>query len=149
VRYNVDLDFNAGLPSIISEYYGPHSFFDAKQTALARLGEWREESLAQIQKECPAEKLEGRRQEFVAAYEDHHQTVSNWCRRDVDRKEQDAVAGPLSALMQALPRNRRHAVFAEIMEAVCKLDSTDLQRLSDLIAKMSDVDAQSETDDEI
>ena len=151
VRYNVDLDLNPGLPTIISEYYGPHSFFDAKQTALARLDEWREESLAQIQEECPAEKVEGRRQEFVAAYEDHHQTVSNWCRLDVDRKEQDAIGGPLSALMQVLPRNRRHRVFAEIMEAVCTLDSADLQRLSDLIAKMSDADsaAQSETDDEV
>jgi hypothetical protein len=151
VRYNVDLDFNPGLPTIISEYYGPHSFFDAKLTALARLDEWREESLAQIQKECPAQKLERRRQEFETAYEDHHQTVSNWCQRDVDRKEQDAIAGPLSALMQVLPRNRRHTVFGEVMEAVCSLDSADLQRLSKLIGKMSDADsaAQSEAADEI
>jgi hypothetical protein len=151
VRYNVDLDFNPGLPTIISEYYGPHSFFDAKQTALARLDEWREESLAQIQEECPAEKLAGRRQEFVAAYEDHLQTVIKWCRREVDRKEQDAIAGPLSALMQVLPRNRRHPVFAEIMEAVCSLDSADLQRLANLIAKLPDADsdAQSEAAEEI
>jgi len=151
MRYNVDLDLNPGLPTIISEYYGPQTFFDAKQTALARLDEWREKSLAQIQEECPAEKLEGRRQECVAAYEDHHQTVSNWCRHAVDRKEQDAIAGPLSAVMQVLPRNRRHPVFAEIMEAVCLLDSADLQRLSDLIAKMSDADpaAQGEADDGI
>ena len=87
----------------------------------------------------------------MAVYKDYHRTVSNWCRRDVDRKEQDAIAGPLSALMQVLPRNRRRAVFAEIMQAVCSLDSADLQRLSDLIAKMSDADSdtQSEADDEI
>ena len=147
MRYNVDLDLNPGLPTIFSEYYGPHSFFEAKQTALARLGEWREQSLAQIQEECPAEKLEGRRQEFVAAYEDHLQTVIKWCRGDVDRKEQDAIAGPLSALMQVLPRNRRHPVFAEIMEAVCSLDSADLQRLSDLIAKMSDSDSDAQSEE--
>jgi hypothetical protein len=151
VRYNIDLDLNPGLPSIISEYYGPHSFFDAKQTALARLYEWREESLAQIQEECPSAGFEEWRQAVEEVYKDHHQTVSNWCRRDVDRKEQDAIAGPLSALMQVLPRNRRQAVFAEIMQAVCSLDSADLQRLSDLIAKMSaaDSDAQSEADYEI
>ena len=148
MRYNIDLDFNPVLPTIISEYYGPHSFFDAKQTALARLYEWREESLAQMQEECPSEKLDGQRQAIAEVYRDHHRTVSNWCRRDVDRKEQDAIAGPLSALMQVLPRNRRRAVFAEIVQAVCSLDSADLQRLSDLIAKMSDADsdAQSEAD---
>ena len=111
MRYNVDFDLNPGLPTIISEYYGPHSFFDAKQTALARLNEWREESLAQIQEECPAERLDGRQQAIVADYKAYHRTVSNWCRPDVDRKEQDAIAGPLSALMQVLPRNRRQAVF--------------------------------------
>lgn len=77
--------------------------------------------------------------------------MSNWCRRDVDRNEQDAIAGPLSALMQVLPRNRRRPVFAEIMQAVCNLDSADLQRLSNLIAKMSDAgsDTRPEADDEI
>ena len=147
MRYNVDFDLNPGLPTIISEYYGPHSFFDAKQTALARLDEWREESLAQIHEECPAEKLDSRRQEIVEDYKDYRQTVSSWCRPDVDRKEQDAIAGPLSALLQVLPRNRRRAVFAEIMQTVCSLDSADLQRLSVLIAKMSDADF--EADDEI
>ncbi len=141
MRYNIDLDVNPGLPTIISEYYGPHSFVDAKQTALARLDEWREESLAQIQEVCPAERLEGRRQEIVADYKDFHQTISHWCRRDVDRKQQDAIAGPLSALVQVLRRSRRHSVFAEIMEAVCELDSSDLQRLSRLIAKVSDADS--------
>jgi hypothetical protein len=151
VRYNIDLDLNPCLPTIISEYFGPHSFFDAKQTALARLYEWQEKSLAQIQAECPAEELEGRREAVVAAYEDYYQTVSNWSRRDVDRKEQDAIAGPLSALVQVLPRKRRHIVFVEIMGAVCRLDSADLQRLSDLIARMADADSarQMETDDEI
>jgi hypothetical protein len=151
VRYSIDLDMNPGLPTIISEYYGPHSFFGAKQTALARLDEWREVSLAEIQEECPADWLEGRRQEIATVYKDYHQTVSNWCRRDVDGKEQDAIAGPLSALVQVLPRNRRRAVFAEIMQGVCNLDSTDLQRLSDLIVKMSDADsdAQAEAEDEI
>jgi len=149
VRYNIDLGLNPGLPTIISEYYGPHSFFDAKQTALDRLNEWREESLAQIQEECPAEKFEGRRRAIVAAYKDYQQTVSNWCRRDVDRKEQDAIAGPLSALMQLLPRNRRQPVFAEIMQAVCSLDSADLQRLSNLIAKVSDAGSAAQADDEI
>jgi len=150
VRYNIDIDLNPGLPTIISEYYGPHSFFDAKQTALARLYEWREESLAQIQGEYPSEKVDGRRQGIVAVYKAYHRTVSNWCRRDVDREEQDAIAGPLAALMQVLPRNRRRAVFAEIMQAVCSLDSADLQRLAALIAKMSDADSdpQSEADDE-
>ena len=87
----------------------------------------------------------------MAVYEDHRQTVSNWSRLEVDRKEQDAIAGPLSAVMQVLPRNRRHAVIAEIMEAVCRLDSADLRRLSVLIAKMTEAnsDAQSEADDEI
>jgi hypothetical protein len=148
VRYNVDLDCKPGLPTIISEYYGPHSFFDAKQTALDRLDEWREESLTHLEEECPAEKLEVRRQEFVAAFEGHLQTLSNWCRRDVDRKEQDAIAGPLSALVQALPRTRQHPVFAEIMAAVCSLDSADLQRLSKLMGKMSDANSagQSQTD---
>ncbi len=145
MRYNVDLDLNPGLPSIISEYYGPHSFFDAKQTALARLNEWREESLAQIQEECPAEKLDGRKQELLTVFEEHHQTVSNWWRRDVDRKEQDAIAGPLSSLLQVLPRNRRQAVFAEIMEAVCRLDSADLRRLTNLIATMSNADPDAES----
>lgn len=141
MRYNIDFDVNPGLPTIISEYYGPHTFFDAKQTALARLDEWREESLAEIHEECPAEKLEGWRQAIAEVYRDHHRTVSNWRRQDVDRNEQDAIAGPLSALAQVLPRNRRRAVFAEIMEKVCSLDSADLQRLSDLIAKMSDADS--------
>lgn len=151
LRYNIDLDLNLGLPTLISEYYGPHTLFDAKQTALARLDAWREESLTQIQKECPSEKLDVRRQELVAVYEDHRQTVNNWSRLNVDRKEQDAIAGPLSAVMQVLPRNRRNALFAEIMQAVCSLDSADLQRLSYLIAKMADADsdAQSEADDEI
>jgi len=151
VRYNIDLDINPGLPSLISEYYGPYTFFNAKQTALVRLYEWREESLAQILEDCPAEKLEGRQQEFVAVYEDHYVTVCNWSRGEVDRKEQDAIAGPLSAVTHLLPRNRRHTVFAEIMEAVCKLDSADLQRLSDLIAKMSDADfaGRVDADDEI
>jgi len=151
VRYNIDLDNDLALPTLISEYYGPYTFIGAKQNALARLDEWREVSLAQIQEECPAEQLEERRQEFAAVYEDHHQTVNNWSRGDVDRKEQDAIAGPLSAIMQVLPRNRRHAVFAEIMEEVCRLDSADLQRLSDLIAKMFDADSarQVDADDEI
>ena len=119
--------------------------------ALARLNGWREESLAQIQEECPSEKLDGRQQAILADYKAYHRTVSNCCRRDVDREEQDAIAGPLAALMQVLPRNRRRAVFAEIMQAVCSLDSADLQRLSDLTAKMSDADsdAHSEADDEI
>ena len=137
MRYNIDLNFNPGLPSLISEYYGPYTFFNAKQTALARLDEWREESLAQIRENCPAEKLEGRQQNFVAVYEDHYVTVCKWSRGEVDRKEQDAIAGPLSAVTHVLPRNRRHAVFAEIMEAVCRLDSADLQRLADLMAKMA------------
>jgi hypothetical protein len=149
LRYNVDLDLNPGLPTIISEYYGPHSFFDAKQTALARLDEWREESLAQVEEECPSDSLDGLLQVIAELYEDYSMTVSNWCRRDVDRKEQDAIAGPLSVLMQVLPRNRRQAVFAEIMQEVCNLDSADLRRLSNLIAKMSDADAQSESGDEI
>jgi hypothetical protein len=151
VRYNVHLDSNPGLPTIISEYYGPHSFDDAKQTALARLDEWREESLAQVQEECPSDALDGLQQVIADLYEEYCTTISNWCRRDVDRKEQDAIAGPLSALMQVLPMNRRQAVFAEIMEAVCRLDSADLQRLFGLIAKMSDADsdAESETDYEI
>ena len=53
--------------------------------------------------------------------------------------------------MQVLPRNRRHPVFAEIMEAVCSLDSADLQRLANLIAKLPDADsdAQSEAAEEI
>ena len=59
MRYNIDFDLNPGLPTIISEYYGPYSFFDAKQIALARLNGWREESLAQIQEECPSERLVG------------------------------------------------------------------------------------------
>jgi hypothetical protein len=151
LRYNIDLELNPGLPTLISEYYGPHSFFDAKQTALARLDEWREESLAQIQEECPAEKLDGLRQALAEVHKDYHQTVSNWCRRDVDRGEQDAIASPLSALILVLPRKRQRVVFAEIMEAVCSLDSADLQRLSRLIATMSDADsdAQFEVDDEI
>ena len=151
MRYNVDLETNFGLPTLFSEYYGPYTFFNAKQTALARLYEWREESLAQIREDCPAEKLEGRRQELVAVYEDYYVTVSNWSCGEVDRTEQDAIAGPLSAVTHVLPRNRRHAVFAEIMEAVCRLDSADLQRLSDLIAKMSDADfaGQANADDEI
>jgi hypothetical protein len=147
LRYNISLNLNSGLPTIISEYYGPYSFFDAKQTALDRLDEWQEELLAQIQEECPSGHFEGQRQAVVAIYKDYHETVSDWCRRDVDLKEQDAIAGPLSALMEVLPRNRRHAVFSEIMQAVCNLDSGDLQRMSGLIAKMSDV--ESETDDEI
>ena len=110
--------------------------------------EWREESLAQIQEECPSERLEGWRQAIVEVYEDHHQTVSNWCRRDVDRKEQDAIAGPFSALIQVLPRKRRQAVFAEVMEAVCSLDSADLQRLSRLIARMSDADSDAQSEAE-
>jgi hypothetical protein len=139
------------LPTIISEYYGSHSFFKAKQTALIRLDEWRAESLAEIQEKCPPDWLERRRQEITAVYKDHHQTVSSWCHRDVDGKKQDAIAGPLSALVQVLPRNRRRAVFAEIMESVCSLDSADLQRLSDLIAKVSDAGSarQAKTDDEI
>ena len=150
MRYNVDLELNPGLPTIVSEYFGPHCFFDAKQTALARLYEWREESLAQIEGECPSEKLEGQRQGIVAIYNAYHRTISNWCRSDVDRKEQDAIAGPLSALIQVLPSNRRRPVFAEIMEAVCSLDSSDLQRLSDLTAIMSDADPDaSDVDDEI
>jgi hypothetical protein len=151
VRYSVDLELNSGLPTIISEYFGSQSFVDAKQTALARLDEWREESLAQIQEECPSETLERKRQAIATDYEDYHQTVSNWCRRDVDRKEQDAIAGPLSALTQVLARDRRHVVFAEIMQGVCSLDSADLQRLTGLIAKMSiaDSDAQSESEDEV
>ena len=48
MRYNIDFDLNPGLPTIISEYYGPYSFVDAKQLAVARLNGWREESLAQI-----------------------------------------------------------------------------------------------------
>ena len=116
--------------------------------------DWRgggKESLAQIQEECPTEKSDGRRQGIVAVYNAYHRTVSNWRRRDVDREEQDALAGPLTALIQVLPRNRRRVVFAEIMEAVCSLDSADLQRLSSLTAKMSvaDSDAQSEADGEI
>ena len=59
VRYNVDLDLNPGLPTIISEYYGPYCFFDAKQTALARLDEWREESLAQIQERVSLREVRG------------------------------------------------------------------------------------------
>ena len=145
MRYNIDLDSNPGLPSIVSEYYGPYSFFDAQQAALARLDEWREESLAQVQEECPSETLDGLQQVIAELYEDYCMTVSNWCRQDVDLEEQDAIAGPLSALMEVLPMNRRQAVFAEIMQAVCSLDSTDLQRLSNLIAKMS----ESEADDGI
>ena len=77
--------------------------------------------------------------------------MSNCCRRDVDREEQDAIAGPLAVLVQVLPRNHRRAVFAEIMQAVCSLDSADLQRLSKLTAKMSqaDSDAHAESGDEI
>ena len=147
LRYNIDLDSNPGLPAIISEYYGPYSFFDAQQAALARLDEWREGSLAQVQKECPSDALVGLQQVIAELYEDYCRTVANWCRRDVDLKEQDTIAGPLSALVEVLPRNRRRAVFAEIMLAVCSLDSADLQRLSDLIAKMSDV--ESDADDGI
>ena len=42
-------------------------------------------------------------------------------------------------------------MFAEIMQAVCSLDSADLQRLSKLTAKMSraDSDAHAESDDGI
>lgn len=151
VRYNVDLDVNFGLPTLFSEYYGPYTFNAARQSALARLEEWRKESLAQIQEHCPAEKLEERRQEFSAVYDDHHQTVCNWSRRDVDRKEQDAIAGPLSAVTQVLRRSRRHRVFAEIMTAVRKLDSADLHRLSDLMAKMFVADSarQIDADDEL
>jgi hypothetical protein len=151
VRYNVDLELNPGLPTIISEYYGPHSFFDAKRTALARLDEWREESLVHIQEECPAEALDGRRQGMMAVYKAYRRTVSSWCSRDVDRKEHDAVAGPLAALIKVLPRSRRRAVFDEIMRAVCSLDSADLQRLSNLTAKMSDsgFDAPSRANDDI
>ena len=146
VRYNIDVNLNRGLPCIFSEYHGPHTFSAAKQTVLARLDAWREESLAEIQAKCPATKLAGRRLAIAVAYNDYRLTVSNWCRRDVDRKEQDAIAGPLSAIVQALPRDRRHAVFAEIMQAVCRLDSADLQRLSGLIEKMSDSIAQPEVD---
>lgn len=85
--------------------------------------------------------LQRKRQAIVADYTVYHHTVSDWCRGDVDRKEQDTIASPLSVLMQVLPRNRRLAVFTEIMEAVCSLDSADLQRLSGLIAKMSDADS--------
>jgi hypothetical protein len=148
VRYSIDLVLNPGLPTVISEYYGAHTFFDAKQAALAKLDEWEEESLSQIKEECP-EKLEGRRRAIVAVYKDHQQTVRNWCRRDVDRKEQDAIAGPLSAVIQVLPRNRRQAVFAEVMQGVCSLDSADLQRLTNLISKMSDAGAQPEADGNI
>lgn len=147
MRYNVDLDVNPGLPTIVSEYYGPHTFVGAKQTAMDRLDEWRDESLAQIQEEYPGENLKEWRRAILTVYKDHRHTIRNWCRRDVDGKEQDAIAGPLSALTQILPRYRRHAVFAEIMEAVCSLDSADLQRLHNLIAKMCDDD--SEADDEI
>jgi hypothetical protein len=151
VRYNINFDLNPGLPTIISEYYGPYSFVDAKQLALARLNGWREESLAQIQEECPSERLVGRQQAILADYQAYHRTVSNCCRRDVDRAEQDTIAGPLAALIQVLPRNHRRAVFAEIMQAVCSLDSADLQRLSKLTAKMSraNSDAHSELDDGI
>ena len=144
MRYNIDLNSNPGLPTIISEYYGPHSFSDAKQTALARLDEWREESLAQVQEECPSDTLDGLQQVIAELYEDYWMTVSNWCRRDVNLKEQDAIAGPLSALVQVLPRKRCRAVFAEIMQAVCTLDSADLQRLSDLIANVSDADLEAD-----
>ena len=75
MRYNIDSDLNPGLPSIISEYYGPHSFFHAKQIALARLYEWREQSLTQIHDEYLSEKSEGwnidwmgRMAETVVAY---------------------------------------------------------------------------------
>ena len=151
MRYNIDFDLNPGLPTIISEYYGPYSFFDAKQLALARLNGWREESLVQIQEEYPSEKLRGRQRAILTEYKAYHRTVSNCCRRDVDRAEQDTIAGPLAALIQVLPRNRRRAVFAEIMQAVCSLDSADLQRLSKLTTKMSDAksDVHSESDDEI
>ena len=46
---------------------------------------------------------------------------------------------------------RTGSVLVEIMEAVCSLDSADLQRLSVRIARMSDADsdAESEADDEI
>jgi hypothetical protein len=151
VRYNIDLDLNPGLPTIISEYYGPYSFFDAKQLALARLNGWREESLAQIQKDCPSERLGIWQQAILADYQVYHRTVSNCCHPDVDREKHDAIAGPLAALVQVLPRNRRQAVFAEIMQAVCSLDSADLQRLSKLTARMSHAnsEAHSESDDEI
>ena len=151
MRYNIDFDMNPGLPTIISEYYGPYSFFDAKQLALARLNGWREESLAQIQKDCPSERLGIWQQAILADYQAYHRTVSNCCRPDVDREEHDAIAGPLATLVHVLPRNRRRAVYSEIMQAVCSLDSADLQRLSKLTAKMShaDLDAHSESDDEI
>ena len=151
MRYNVDLDASPGLPTIISEYYGPFSFSDAKRTALARLSERLEESLAQLQEECPAERLAQRRRGLMAVYKADRRTVSGWWCRDVNRHEQDEIAGPLSAIVQVLPRHRRHVVFAEIMQAVCSLDTADLQRLCSLIAKMSaaDVSRQSRADDKI
>ena len=146
MRYSLDLVLNPGLPTIISEYYGAHTFFDAKEAALDKLDEWEEESLCQIQEQCPAENLERRRRAIVAIYKDHQKTVRNWCRQDVDGKEQDAIAGPLSAVIQVLPRNRRQAVFAEVMQGVCNLDSADLQRLSKLISKISHADSDADPD---